>query len=141
MPINHVFLEGRLTRDPEKKVTPNANVVVSFGIAQNHKSGDKEYTHYFECFKYCSSDKQEAYFMGLQKGQLVVIDGELRYSSWITNGQKRSKVEVLVREIRPYPPRDAQRADAPHSVPQAPIPTASVPPAAPAEVYDEDIPF
>ena len=74
--------------------------------------------------------RAEAVSRYLSKGTKVAIEGKLRYSSWETNeGQRRSKLEVIVDEIEFMSRRDGQAATA------APVQ------AEPLDVYDEDIPF
>ena len=82
----------------------------------------------------------------LAKGNKVAIEGKLRYSSWERDGQRRSKLEVIVDEIEFMSSRGGQggydqggyapAAPAPAARPAAPVAT---PPA--VDVYDEDIPF
>lgn len=79
----------------------------------------------------------------LSKGSKVSIEGKLRYSSWEKEGQRRSKLEVIVDDIE-FMSRGQQGEAggyAPAPAPQqGPAPMASpVPPA--VDVYDEDIPF
>ena len=67
----------------------------------------------------------------LSKGTKVAVEGKLRYSSWERDGQRRSKLEVIVDEIEFMSRRDGQAAQ-----------TAAAPvQAEPLDVYDEDIPF
>ena len=82
----------------------------------------------------------------LAKGAKVALEGKLRYSSWERDGQRRSKLEVIVDEIEFMSSRGGQggydqggyapAAPAPAARPAAPVAT---PPA--VDVYDEDIPF
>ena len=100
--------------------------------------------------------RAEAVRRYLSKGSKVAIEGKLRYSSWERDGQRRSKLEVIVDEIEflsrgqqqggqaGYAPEQSYGAQggytAPAPAPQAPAPAAApVPPA--VDVYDEDIPF
>ena len=82
----------------------------------------------------------------LSKGSKVAIEGKLRWSQWERDGQKRSKIEVIVDEIEFMTSRNdgAPRAAAPMTAPMAQAPMAAAPMAAPvvdASVYDDDIPF
>ncbi len=43
--------------------------------------------------------RAEAVSRFLAKGNKVAIEGKLRYSSWERDGQRRSKLEVIVDEI------------------------------------------
>lgn len=142
MNINRVELSGNLTRDPELKATQSGTPVLRFGLAVGEKKQDKTYTHFFDCVvwgKY--GEVMERY---LQKGQHVAIAGSLHYSSWEDpkTGYKRSKVEVIVREIDtmgPPPARDASEYASGQQIPIAATPPQV--PAPPVEMYDEEIPF
>ena len=76
--------------------------------------------------------RAEAVSRYLSKGTKVAIEGKLRYSSWEKDGQRRSKLEVIVDEIEFMSRRDGQAAQA-----AAPVQAQ----AEPLDVYDEDIPF
>ena len=88
--------------------------------------------------------RAEALSRYLSKGQKVAIEGKLRYSSWERDGQRRSKLEVVIDELEFMTPRDGQggyqrQAPAPRQGRPSPAPVVQTPPA--ADVYDEDIPF
>ena len=112
--INRVMLSGNLTRDPELQVTQGGTPVLKFGIAVGEKRGDKDYTHFFDCIvwgKY--GEVMQKY---LQKGQRVAVEGQLCYSTWERDGQKRSKLEVIADEIefmsQRQQPQSGRRDDA-----------------------------
>ena len=77
----------------------------------------------------------------------VTIEGKLRYSSWDKDGQRRSKLEVIVDEIELMSQKQGQQAPqgyqqqyAPQPAPQAAPQQAPMPPAQ-ESLYDGDIPF
>ena len=77
----------------------------------------------------------------------VAIEGKLRYSSWDKDGQRRSKLEVIVDEIElmsqkqaSAAPQGYQQQYAPQPAPQAAPQQAPMPPAQ-ESLYDGDIPF
>ena len=136
--INRVMLSGNLTRDPELKSTPGGTAVLSFGIAVNGKKGGQDYTNFFDCVVF--GNYATAMHPHLSKGQKVAIDGQLSYSSWEQNGQRRSAVEVIVRTIDTIGKAPARSAEDYAQGQQ--IPLAAAPPQVPAgEVYEDDIPF
>ena len=159
MSINRVTLTGNLTRDPEMRATQGGTQVMSFGLAvndrrRNPQSGEwEDYPNFIDCTMF--GTRAEAVSRYLNKGSKVAIEGKLRYSSWERDGQRRSKLEVIVDEIEfmssrngqggqggygnqgGYAPAPAPSYGAPAPQP-APAPQAQ-PPA--VEVYDEDIPF
>ena len=98
--MNKVFLVGRLTKDPEIRVTPNGKKVASFTIAINEgKDADgQELVQFFNCSAWERlAEIIEAY---VPKGTKVAIVGSLRNRSWDKpDGTKGYATEVLVREM------------------------------------------
>ena len=70
----------------------------------------------------------------LEKGMKVAVEGKLRWSQWERDGQKRSKLSVVVDELDLMSQRKPGGASAQPAEPQ--LPDAPSP-----SVYDEDIPF
>lgn len=149
MSINRVNISGNLTRDSELRATAGGVQVLRFGVAvndrrRNPESGEwEDYPNFVECVMFGA--RAEAVGRYLLKGTKVAIEGKLRYSSWEKDGQRRSKLEVIVDEVE-FMSRGQQGeaggyAPAPAPAPQqAPAPApAPVPPA--VDLYDEDIPF
>lgn len=160
--INRVNITGNLTRDPELRSTQGGTQVLHLGVAvndrrRNPQTGNwEDYPNFIDCVMF--GTRAEAIQRYLTKGTKVAIEGRLRYSSWERDGQKRSKIEVVVDEIEFMSSRQGgnaggyqqqggyapQASQAPYQAPQAPQPApATVPVAAPpaADVYDADIPF
>ena len=136
--INRVLLSGNLTRDPDLRTTQGGTPVLTFGMAVNGKRGGQDYANYFDCVVF--GNYATAMQPHLHKGQKVAIDGQLSYSSWEQNGERRSKVEVIVRSIDTLGPPPARSAH--DYAPGQQMPIAAAPPQVPQqEVMDEDIPF
>ena len=83
----------------------------------------------------------------LGKGTKVAIEGKLRWSQWEREGQKRSKIEVIVDELEFMSSRNRDSSSygggmgGGYSAPAAaPVVAAPVVDAS-SSVYDEDIPF
>ena len=157
MSINRVNISGNLTRDPELRATAGGTQVLSFGVAvndrrKNPQTGDwEDYPNFVDCTMF--GTRAEAVSRYLSKGTKVAIEGKLRYSSWERDGQRRSKLEVIVDEIE-FMSRGNQSGQggygqnggnsygggyAPAPAPQAAPAPVQAPPA--VDVYDEDIPF
>ena len=148
MSINKAIISGNLTRDPELRSTQGGTEVLRFGVAvndrrKNQQTGEwEDYPNFIDCVMFGSRAKSVSRF--LSKGSKVAIEGKLRWSQWETDdGQKRSKVEVIVDEIEfmasrndsaPRPAAPAQPAAAPYQPPLAA-------PVVDGSVYDDDIPF
>ena len=163
--INRVNITGNLTRDPELRATQGGTQILRLGVAvndrrRNPQTGNwEDYPNFIDCVMF--GTRAEAIQRYLSKGTKVAIEGRLRYSSWERDGQKRSKIEVVVDEIEFMSSRQGgaapaaqggyqqqgggYAAQAPQQAPyQAPAPAqAPAPVQAPpaADVYDEDIPF
>ena len=103
MSINRVILTGNLTRDPEIRRTQTGMAILSFGIAvndrrKNSQTGEwEDYPNFIDCTMFGS--RAEAVSNYISKGSKVALEGKLRYSTWERDGQKRSKIEVIVDEI------------------------------------------
>ena len=162
MSINRVNISGNLTRDPELRATASGTQVLSFGVAvndrrRNPQTGEwEDYPNFIDCTMFGA--RAEALSRYLSKGTKVAIEGKLRWSQWERDGQKRSKIEVIVDELefmtsrndgsgqRQYAPAQAnQYAPAQNQYGSAqpqysqPNPASSID--ASSSVYDEDIPF
>ena len=162
--INRVIISGRLTRDPDVRATAGGMTVMSLGVAvndrrKNQQSGQwEDYTNFIDCKMF--GTRAESLSRILTKGMLVCIEGKLRWSSWERDGQKRSKIEVMIDEIE-LPSRSqgqgqqggyVDQGSAPQGgyVPQASYgapaqggyaaaPAAQQPPM--DQAYDDEIPF
>ena len=156
MSINKVMATGNLTRDPELRATPAGTQVLHFGIAVNDRAKNQQTgkwedrPNFVDCVIFGA--RAEAMARILAKGMKVAVEGRLRYSAWQDKeGNRRSKLEVVVDEIDLMSARAAQHAQgaapaqAPAyaaSAPQGrPQPARAVQTPPPADVYDEDIPF
>ena len=142
MSINRVAISGNLTRDAELRSTQSGTSMLGMGIAvndrrKNQKTGEwEDYPNFVDCTMFgARAEKLQPY---LAKGTKVAIEGKLSYRSWEKDGQRRSKLEVIVDDLEFVSSRrdDAGFGYAPQPV-QAPAPVID----AAASVYDEDIPF
>lgn len=103
MSINRVMITGNLTRTPELRTTQGGTAVLTFGVAvndrrKNPQTGEwEDYPNFVDCAIFGKRAETVAKF--IDKGSKVAIEGSLRYSSWDKDGQKRSKLEVIVSEI------------------------------------------
>lgn len=148
MSINRVTLTGNLTRDPGLRSTAGGMPVLGFGIAvndrrKNQQTGEwEDYPNFIDCTMFGARAQSVSRF--LQKGSKVAIEGKLRWSQWERDGQKRSKIEVIVDEIEFMTSRNggtsAPAAQAP-AMNAAPAPAPMAAPVVDASVYDTDIPF
>lgn len=136
--INNVFLTGNLTRFPELRATAGGTQILSFGLAfntsvRNRQTGEwDERGNFIDCTIF--GKRAEALSHYLTKGQKVAVTGELRYSTWEKDGQRHSKLDVIVDDIVFMSQRQGANQPA-----QAPAPQVPMPPA--VDPFDDDIPF
>ena len=131
MSINRVIVSGNLTRDPELRRTQGGMSILSFCMAvndrrKNPQSGEwEDYANFVDCTMF--GNRAEAVSNLISKGSKVAVEGKLRWSQWERDGQKRSKLEVVVDEIEFMSKGD--KSPAKQQQEQG------------GQMYDEEIPF
>lgn len=120
MSINHSTLSGNLTRDAELRRSEGGVAILSFGLAFNDRRRQKDsdewedVANFIDCTLF--GNRAEALEPYLAKGTKVCLDGKLRWGQWETDdGDKRSKIELIVDELEFMAPRrdDDEDADPP----------------------------
>ena len=148
MSINRVNITGNLTRDPELRATAGGTQMLAFGVAVNDRRKNpqtgawEDVPNFVDCIVFGS--RAEAVSRFISKGSKVAIEGKLRYSAWETKeGQRRSKLEVIVDEIEFLSRSNGQQVTSPaaEAAKVADTPAYSAPKALEPEFYDADIPF
>ena len=101
MALNKIFLQGRLTRDPELRRTGSGTAVTSFSLACDRdfksQSGEKE-TDFIEVVAW----KNTAEFVSkyFSKGRMAVVEGRLQIRDWTDKaGSKRVTAEVVADNV------------------------------------------
>lgn len=156
MSINRVAISGNLTRDPELRQTAGGMAILGFGVAVNDRRKNQQTGEWEDCpnFIDCAMFGARAQSVSrfLSKGSKVAIEGKLRWSQWERDGQKRSKIEVIVDEIEFMTSQQGQLGSEPVCAAPAPaqaqqpyqqqmggMPQAVGP--VTGTIYDDDIPF
>lgn len=99
---NKIILIGNLTKDPELRYTPQGTPVATLRLAVNHR------------YKHADEMKQDTMFIDnvvfgkqaetcskyLNKGSSVLVEGRLQERKWESNGQQKSKFEVVAQSVR-----------------------------------------
>ena len=109
--MNKTTLFGRLARDPEIKQAGSTNLL-KFSIATNERIKKGEvWTDHVEWHNVVVFGKRgEALSKLLFKGSQVLIEGNLRTSSWEKDGKKNYKTEISASDVHLVsPPRDQPR--------------------------------
>lgn len=133
--MNKVVLVGRLTKDPEIRVTPAGTTVGRYSLAVPTGYGENQTTSFFECVTFGKTAQfVEKY---LKKGMKVIIEGQLQQRSYTNReGKTVSAVEILVQEHEFVESRQAGAE--PNPMKRKPAPDF-VP--IPDGVDDDDLPF
>lgn len=145
MSINRVLISGNLTRDPELKAAGSGTQILRFGVAVNDRRRNpqtnewEDYPNFVDCVMFGS--RAEALSRYLAKGTKVAVEGKLRYSSWEKDGQRRSKLEVVVDELELMTGKGQTQGEKPMTPQQAAAYMGATIKTAPTEIADEDIPF
>ena len=102
--LNKVMLIGRLTRDPETRRTAGGNSVTNFGLAVNRtyrkKDSDEkvEETTFVDVEAWGTAGETFARYM--KKGSAAYVEGRLKMDSWEKDGQKRTKLLIVMEEFQ-----------------------------------------
>jgi len=159
--LNKVMLIGRLTRDPVVRTFASGGKVANFGFAVNNKrknpaTGQWEDEAVFidiEAFNRGEKGRQLADLAEqyMHKGHQFYLEGHLRFDQWTKDGQKLTKLKVVLDDFQFLEPRSDGGATGSRSSPaRTPAPSPDEPydppleanmesPAAPRQ--EEDIPF
>ena len=120
MSINIVNISGNLTRDSELRRTQGGTAILGFSVAVNDRRKNQQTGEWEDCpnFIDCTmfGTRAEKLAGMLTKGTKVCILGKLRYMSWEKDGQKRSKIEVIVDDIELMSRRETASAPVPEDI-------------------------
>ena len=127
--MNKVTLIGRLTKDPEIKLTSNQTQFCNFTIAVDRRFKDSNGQRQAD-FINCVAWKQTAVFIQkyFKKGNRIGISGSIQTRSYDKDGQKVFITEVLAEEAEfveaqqqtTQPEPEAQQEPEPEQAPAAP---------------------
>lgn len=119
--LNRIVLIGRLTRQPELRITPSSVSVTTFTLAVDRKpnqAGQKE-TDFIDVVVFGKLAEITCKYM--DKGRLVAVEGRLQTRSFETkDGQKRKVFEIVgdnIEFLSPKPKKDDSQ-EPPADVPE-----------------------
>jgi single-strand DNA-binding protein len=97
--VNKVLLTGRLTRDPEMRVTASGKHVTQFNVATNEYAGNgKERAEYHTIVTWDRLAETCGRYLG--KGQQVALEGRIQTRSWDDDrGARHWKTEVVATHV------------------------------------------
>lgn len=98
--INVAALMGRLTYEPELKVTPSGVSVLRFQVAcdRKYQSNGEKQTDFIDCVAW----RQTAEFISryFHKGSMIALEGSIQTSNFMDkNGNNRKQVEVVANNV------------------------------------------
>ena len=102
--INHIIIDGRLTRDPELKSIPSGMSVCELGIAheerkKNKTSGEWESdTMFWDVSVWGKAAENLA--AKASKGDPVLVEGRLSMSRWSNADGEQSRVKIQANMVR-----------------------------------------
>jgi len=97
--MNKVCLIGRLTKQPELRITQNGTSVTTFTLAVDRRGNDQKQADFLDCVAF--SGTAEVVCKYGDKGRLVAVEGRLQTRSYETrDGQKRKVVEVVTESVQ-----------------------------------------
>ena len=108
--FQNITIGGRVVADPEFKVVGSGRELLSFRVATTkswRSKGSSEWQEkklFLACVMWGPGAKH--FSEKLAKGQEVVVFGELEEQTWEKDGQKRSRMQLVVQAIkRPSAPK------------------------------------
>ena len=105
MGINVCTLSGNVGQDPEIKYFESGSVMTSFSVAvSNYKQGEK-HTFWMPCKAWSKTAETIAEYV--RKGNPVTVSGNLDFEEWTSEGQKKSRTVLVVRDIQ-LPPKQQE---------------------------------
>jgi len=101
MSMNQIVLIGRLTKDPDVRMTQSQKSVASFTLAVDRDyvvAGEQRQTDFIECVAFGSTaDFTGKYFA---KGSMAAVIGRLQLRDWTDrDGNKRRAAEVVADRV------------------------------------------
>jgi single-strand DNA-binding protein len=108
--MNLIEIIGYVGNDPEERMTPSGKKVVSFRMADNIKSGDKEETIWWRISVW--GDQFDRMMPYVKKGSALIVYGEIRRKPETyqdREGQVQVSMELTATQIRFLP--SSQKSD------------------------------
>ena len=155
--FNRVILMGNLTRDPELRYIQSGSAVTEIGLAVNERrktpSGEwVDDVNFIDITLWGRTAEVVCEYC--TKGRPLFVEGRLKYETWETDGQKRSKLKVIGERIQLIGSKDGgggggggnYEGGSSYSRPSAPRQQQQPQPSGGYDAYDQappddDVPF
>jgi len=137
--MNKIILFGRLTRDPEVRVTPSDKTVCTFTLAVDRQFASQNGTKEADFINIVVWGKAaEMCGNSLSKGHRLLVEGRLQIRNYIAkDGSKRYVTEVIANSVKFIERRDSNL----HETQNANTETQGMESFGQATAFDEEIPF
>ena len=110
--INHMTLQGRLTRDPELRHTNSGVPVCSFTVAWSEKYKEQETKLFMLCTAWRATGEMVS--RNFFKGKEIAVEGKLSTRDLTDNeGNKRQVIELSVDRVHFCGPKEGAGGNAP----------------------------
>lgn len=100
--VNSVALLGRTGKDPEVRQLETglvANITLATSEKWTAKNGDKmESTEWHNLTVY--GQLADVFQKWVKKGDLIYVQGKIKYRSWEKDGQTHYRTEIVVRDLQ-----------------------------------------
>ena len=95
--MNKVMLLGRLTKDPEIRITENGRILATFTLAVNRKY-EKDVADFLPIITFGKT--AEFTEKWLKKGMQIIVVGRIQVRKWETKeGENRYSTEIIAEEV------------------------------------------
>ena len=128
MNVNRVMIAGRLTREPKLRHIRSDLVVADFGVASNRTYKGRTEVLFIDVTAWGRIAENIA--ANLHRGNEIFIEGHLKLDQWERNGEKKSRIKVVVDLFQYVGPKTG-----------GPVEYDDLPVAGPDEPPPDDLPF
>jgi single-strand DNA-binding protein len=94
---------GRLTKDPEVRITTSGNNVATFTIAIDRFGAKEKATDFINCVAWNKTAENLANYCG--KGSQVAVDGSVQVRTYEKDGSKRYITEIMCNRVQFLTPK------------------------------------
>lgn len=104
--MNHIFIIGNLTKDPELRHTQDGTAVCGFTVAVNRKKTQNNQDPGADFFNVnVWRNLGENCHRFLEKGKKVAVTGRISLRTWEKDGKHGASLEVLADDVEFLSPR------------------------------------
>jgi single-strand DNA-binding protein len=128
--LNRVILVGNVVRDIELRYVGKGTAVCDIGLAVNDRRKDSdgkwlEETTFVDCTAWGRTAEVANEY--LHKGSSILIEGRLKLEQWERDGQKRSKLKVVIERLQMLDGKGGRKPQEEEELQQVPTGKEDVP--------------